>query len=97
MRADAERPLAELAYVIEGAVTIDKGGTRIVLDPPAFVGEVAFVTHRPASATVTLAAGARYVTWEIGALRRLLLGAPSLGIGLGAALNRDMAEKVARG
>lgn len=90
------RPLGELTYVLDGAVTVEKGGTRIPLAPPAFVGEVAFLTQRPASATVTLAPGARYVTWEMGTLQRLLLRAPSLRIGLGAALNRDMAEKVAK-
>jgi hypothetical protein len=90
------RPLAELTYVLAGTVTVDKGGTRFVLAPPAFVGEVAFVTHRPASATVRLSPGARYVTWEMGTLQRLLLRAPSLRIGLGAAFNRDMAEKVAK-
>lgn len=90
------RPLAELSYVLDGTVTVEKSGARFVLEPPAFVGEVAFVTQRPASATVRLAAGARYVTWEMGTLQRLLLRAPSLRIGLGAALNRDMAEKVAK-
>jgi hypothetical protein len=90
------RPLGELTYVLEGTVTVEKGGTRFPLVPPAFVGEVAFVTHRPASATVRLSPGARYVTWEMGTLQRLLLRAPSLRIGLGAAFNRDMAEKVAK-
>jgi len=90
------RPLGELTYVLEGTVTVEKGGTRFALTTPAFVGEVAFVTQRPASATVTLAPGARTVTWEMGMLQRLLLRAPSLRIGLGAALNRDMAEKVAK-
>ncbi len=89
-------PLAELTYVLDGTVTVEKGGTRFALATPAFVGEVAFVTQRPASATVTLARGARVVTWEMGPLQRLLLRAPSLRIGLGAAFNRDMAEKVAK-
>jgi hypothetical protein len=54
-------------------------------------------SHRPAgSATVTLAAGARYVTWDMVRLRRVLIRSPALRIGLGAAFNRDMAEKVAR-
>lgn len=89
-------PLAELAYVIDGAATVEKGGARFALALPAFVGEVAFLTQRPASATVRLAPGTRYVSWEMGALQRLLLRAQSVRIGLGAALNRDMAEKVAR-
>jgi hypothetical protein len=45
---------------------------------------------------VTLSAGAHYVTWDMAQLRRVLLRSPALRIGLGAAFNRDMAEKVAR-
>lgn len=86
----------QLAYVVDGTIAIEKAGKEFELAPPAFIGEVAFLTERPASATVALAAGSRYVTWDMSALRRLLLRAPSLRIGLAAALNRDMAEKVAR-
>jgi hypothetical protein len=57
---------------------------------------VSFLLTQPASATVTVAPEARYVVWDAGALRRLLLRAPSLRIAFNAALNRDMAAKVAR-
>jgi hypothetical protein len=43
-----------------------------------------------------VAAGARYVTWNNAVLRRQQLRAPSLAIALSAALNKDMAVKVAR-
>ncbi len=90
------RPLPALAYVIDGAVTVEKGSGHIDLEAPMFIGEVAFVTDHPASATVRVRAGARYVTWEMETLRKLLLRAPGLRVGLGAALNEDMARKVAR-
>lgn len=95
--AEEGRPLGRLCYVLEGGIAVEKHGKRIDVAAPSFIGEVAFLTDRPASATVILGPGARYVSWEMGKLRRLLLRAPSLRIGLGAALNRDMAEKVARG
>ncbi len=90
------KPLPALAYVIEGRVTVEKGGSRLDFAAPMFIGEVAFVTDDPASATVTIAPGARYVSWDMAALRKLLLRTPAIRIGLGAALNRDMAGKVAR-
>ena len=90
------QPLGRLAYVLDGMITIDKAGHRFAVDPPTFIGEVAFLTDRPASATVTVSGGAHYVTWEMARLRRLLLRVPSLRIGLGAAFNRDMADKVAK-
>jgi len=91
------RPLPALAYVIEGRITVEKAGlpARDVAGP-AFIGEVAFVTDHPASATATVHPGARYVIWDMAALRKLLLRTPAIRIGLGAAFNRDMAEKVAR-
>jgi hypothetical protein len=85
-----------LYYVLDGNIGIAKGSQSFTIRPETFIGEVAFLLKRPASATVTLTEGARYIVWEIGALRRLMLGAPSLAVALAAALNRDMAEKVAR-
>ena len=90
------RPQRALAYVIEGGVTVAKGDGRIDLEAPLFIGEVAFVTDHPASATATGRAGARYVTWDMETLRKLLLRTPGLRVGLGAALNEDMARKIAR-
>jgi hypothetical protein len=90
------QPLHQLAYVIDGTITIEKDGHRFAVAPPTFIGEVAFLIDRPASATVTVGAGARYVTWDTSRLRRVLVRSPALRIGLGAAFNRDMAEKVAR-
>jgi len=90
------QPLGRLTYVLDGGIAIDKAGHSFTVEPPTFIGEVAFLTDRPATATVTLSPGARYVTWDMGRLRRLLVREPSLRIGLGAALNRDMAEKVAK-
>jgi hypothetical protein len=88
--------LDRLYYVLDGVIAIDKGGRRVTIGPGTFIGEVAFLLSRPASATVTVESGARYVTWESAALRRLLERTPSLTVSLGAALNKDMAEKVAR-
>lgn len=90
------KPLERLYYVLDGAITIDKAGHSFTIPPQVFIGEVAFLTGRPASATVTVGDGARFVAWEKAALRRLQLRAPSLTIALHAALNKDMAEKVAR-
>ena len=95
--AEENRPLAELHYVLAGQIAVQKSGTvPRLLEPHTFIGEVAFLLHQPASATVTVDAGARYVTWDRAALCREQLRAPSLGVALSAALNRDMAAKVAR-
>jgi hypothetical protein len=90
------QPLERLYYVLSGDIVIEKAGQVRSIGPETFIGEVAFLTSRPASATVTIAAGSRYVVWEMAALRRLLFRTPSLHIAVSSALNRDMAVKVAR-
>ena len=95
--AEENQPLENLYYVLEGHIIIEKSGyAPRRIEPRAFIGEVAFLLPRPASATVTVAAGARYLVWDNAALRRQQLRAPSLAIALSAALNKDMAVKVAR-
>ncbi|HVY19979.1 MAG TPA: cyclic nucleotide-binding domain-containing protein [Bauldia sp.] len=88
--------LENLYFVIDGGITIEKAGRATPIDAGVFIGEVSFLLTQPASATVTLSPEARYVAWDAGALRRLLIRAPSLRIAFNAALNRDMAAKVAR-
>ena len=95
--AEENRPLEKLYYVLDGEIAIAKcGSAPRIIGPRTFIGEVAFLLPQPASATVTVAAGARYVCWDRTELRRQQLRAPSLAIALSAALNRDMAAKVAR-
>src|SRR5438876_5267730 len=80
---------------LDGDIAIDKvGRRRLAIAPHTFIGALAFLLARSASATVTVAAGARYV--DRAALRRLQARAPSLAVSLSAALNKDMAKKVAR-
>lgn len=90
------KPLDRLYYVFVGAALGTKGTTRFSIDPPVFIGEVAYLLSSPASATVAVEAGTRYIAWDTAKLHRLMLSAPSLRIALGAALNKDMAAKVAR-
>src|SRR5262245_18123214 len=95
--AEQDQPLEQLYYVLDGNIAVEKSGCAPrLIGPHAFIGEVAFLLHQPASATVTLSPGARYVTWDRAALCREQLRAPSLAVALSAALNRDMAAKVAR-
>jgi hypothetical protein len=95
--AEENQALDELYYVLDGNIAVEKSGyAPRLIGPRVFIGEVAFLLHQPASATVTVCAGARYVTWDRAALCREQLRAPSLAVALSAALNKDMAAKVAR-
>lgn len=87
--------LEHLYFLIEGSARVRKGETELLVNGPLFVGEVAFLLGRPASATVLLDPGAIYLRWDSRALKQLALRSPSLRIAFTEALNRDMALKVA--
>lgn len=86
--------LDQLFFVLDGAVAIKKQGSTARLSGGVFIGEVAFLNKQPASATVQLSPGARYLVWDSADLERLIDRAPALGNALLAQLNVDMATKV---
>jgi CRP-like cAMP-binding protein len=89
-------PSNELYFIIEGKMTISKGGHRTVSEGKTFIGEIAFLLSRPATATVTLEPGCHYCVWDSKALHAVLNGNPALRTALSAAMNRKLAEKVAQ-
>jgi len=85
-----------LYFVLSGPVTIEKGGRSTRAGSGIFIAEVAFLTDRPASATVRVGPGAEYLVWEVPALRRVLARRKALRAAMVASLNLDLARKVAR-
>lgn len=90
------QPLQVLHYVLEGEIQVEKDSRSIAVDSGVFVGEIAFLRQRPASATVTVKAGALYVSWAHNDLTRLQLKDPALKHAINAMLNSDLADKLAR-
>ena len=89
-------PSNELYFIIDGKITIAKAGQRTVSAGKTFIGEIAFLLSRPATATVTLEPGCHYCVWDSKALHHVLNGNPALRTALSAAMNRKLAEKVAQ-
>jgi hypothetical protein len=87
--------LERLYFILEGSMAIEKGGQRWPSESQTFIGEIAFLLARPATATVTLEAGTVYFVWEAEALHRLLRGNPALNTALSAIMNKKLAQKVA--
>ena len=90
-----EKTPRNLWFLISGTAALEKNGECRVIAAPAFVGEVAFLLERPASATVTLSAGGRYVRWPVDELRAYLDKQGELKAALEGAFNRDLALKLA--
>lgn len=89
-------PLDKLYYVLDGNLTIGKQGRVLEREPKMFIGEIAFLRDKAASATVTTAAKSLYVSWEQVELRALLKKNEDLKNAMAALLSADMADKVAR-
>jgi hypothetical protein len=86
----------DLYYVIEGPVTIRKGDHEAEVHGQLFIGEIAFLTGQPASASVSVGPGARYLRWNSDALKKLIDRSPKLHVALSAQFNKDLVGKVAR-
>ncbi len=90
-----QTPLSEIFYMVSGSVDVTKQGATFTLEGPRFVGEVAFLLSRPASATVVAAKGSRVITWNSADLTKLTKRVKGLDVAMFATLNRDLADKVA--
>jgi hypothetical protein len=87
----------EVMLIYSGRAAVEKNGTKLTeLRSGDFVGEMSFVTGRPAAAQVTTLEPTRYLGWERSALRALLDRNPSMRVALQAELSDDMARKLAR-
>jgi CRP-like cAMP-binding protein len=85
-----------LFYVLRGAVSIEKSGRQFAVEARTFIGEVAFLHNTPASATVVLEPGARYLEWPVGSLQRKIGRRHSLNHSVLRLIGLDMALKIAR-
>jgi Cyclic nucleotide-binding domain len=88
-------PLDKLHYVLSGNVNINKAGRDLPVQPRLFIGELAFLRKRPATATVAVSAGAHYISWNYDDLEKLFLRNEELRTSMQLMLGRDMAEKMA--
>ncbi len=89
-------PVTSLYYVFSGKLEITKRGKSRTREGDMFVGEVAYLQKRRASATVKLAKGTKYVEWSSGSLNKMLGRDSEMNTAMLAVLSADLADKVAR-
>ena len=85
-----------LYFVLDGGVRMEKAGEGRLLPTGTFIGEVAYLLGQEASATVKVGHGTRYLRWDVERLHSFAEKSESFRSSLEAALNRDLAAKVAR-
>jgi CRP-like cAMP-binding protein len=92
---EAGRKPPHLYLIVSGKARVTKGSASFEVAGPTFIGEIAFMTDEPASATVEALPGAHYVMWRTSDLRKLLEKQERLATAFSATMARDMAHKVA--
>jgi hypothetical protein len=85
-----------LHYVLEGQVSVSKGEKTFSVGPHAFIGELAFLRGKPATATTAAQPGSLIVSWKQDALRNLMKSNEGIRRAIDSLLSVDMAEKIAR-
>ena len=88
--------LKKLYYVIEGETAVIKNDDKFRVHGGTFVGEVAFLMERRASASTTLLPGAEYLEWTTEDLRRASARSARFKLALESVLSMDLAQKVSR-
>lgn len=86
----------KLYFVLKGATLVRKGEQAFVLPSKLFLGEVAFLTGVPSSASAWLEEGVEVLEWRFDDLRRKGARTPRFKLALEAAISLDLAGKVAR-
>ncbi len=89
-------PIETVYYIVNNSAILTKMDEVFPLDAGSFVGEIGFLTGRPASATVAVNSGTEYIAWKVADLNRAFARAPGLRNALLAQLNNDLATKLAR-
>jgi len=85
-----------LYYLLRGDAQIIKNRQTATLQSGAFLGEIAFLSELPASATVVLNDGAECIAWNRAALLQLMKKDAAIDIAMRGFFNHDLAYKVAR-
>lgn len=85
-----------LFFILDGDVSIRREKKSFNAGPGVFIGELAFLTKNPATATVKINKNATAVSWKVGELTRLLATRPQMRIAFDALVNMDLAAKLSK-
>ena len=83
-----------LYFVINGPVDIEKNEDLIQIPGGIFIGELAFLSRTPATASVFVDQGSHYLCWRHEDLDRLTRRSPAMNAAVVAQFNLDLAAKV---
>jgi hypothetical protein len=87
----------QLVFIARGAASVEAGGNLVgVCGPGDFLGEMSFLTGRPASATVRVANQIRCCVYDPAILKQMSRKAPAIRQALEFSFNRNLVGKLER-
>ncbi|NNC89222.1 MAG: cyclic nucleotide-binding domain-containing protein [Akkermansiaceae bacterium] len=91
------RPVSHIALIAAGMAAVVQDGKRVATCHRGdFIGEMAYLSGNPASATVVAETPLRYILWTFEELGNLIEGDPEIRRGLEGALSENLIEKLMR-
>ena len=88
-------PVQELILLCEGQAAVEAHGVTVAhLRNGAFIGEMAFVSGKPASATVTVERLSRAFIFDMARLRTLVEADDLVAVAIHRVVGRDLAQKL---
>lgn len=89
------KSVLELVLICDGSAVVDVHGSTVAhLRGGAFVGEMAFVSGNPASATVVVEQQTRAFVFDMARLRKLVETDDLVGVAIHRVIGRDLAAKL---
>jgi CRP-like cAMP-binding protein len=89
------KPVPELVLICDGSAVVDVHGSTVAhLRGGAFVGEMAFVSGNPASASVVIEQPTRAFVFDIKHLRKLVETDDLVAVAIHRVIGRDLAQKL---
>jgi hypothetical protein len=86
-----------LWYLVSGEATLQRDGQAdVTISGPCFIGEIAWMTASPASATIIADGGVELLRWTSRDLRRAMRYNGKLEVALQAIIAQDIARKLAK-
>ena len=87
---------SRLYFIINGEALIARDDKKFIVGPNVFIGELAYLTKKPATATVKLTNKVVGISWKTTSLTKLLASNPQMKIAFDGLLNQDLAAKLAK-
>jgi CRP-like cAMP-binding protein len=86
-----------LWYLVSGEVLLERKGQETTrISKPGFVGEIAWLTKGPASATVIADEGVEVLHWDAEELRKAARRSTRLELSLESLIAQDLAKKLSK-